>query len=100
LRAIHPLIACATTVVIAVACGLLRALRPGRAVLRLASGASALALGQVAAGVLNLVLRAPVALQLVHLVLADAVWIALVLAGAAALAAQSPSYSQRDSHVS
>ena len=34
---------------------------------------------QLAAGAANLLLRAPVAMQLVHLALADAVWIALVL---------------------
>ena len=35
--------------------------------------------GQIAAGVANLLLSAPVWMQLVHLLMADAVWIALVL---------------------
>jgi cytochrome c oxidase assembly protein subunit 15 len=41
---------------------------------------------QVAAGLLSVTLLAPVWLQMVHLILADAVWIALVLTGAAAVA--------------
>jgi heme A synthase len=40
---------------------------------------------QVLAGLLNLVLLAPVALQLTHLLLADAVVVTTVLLGAAAL---------------
>jgi heme A synthase len=35
--------------------------------------------GQTAAGVVNLLLRAPVWMQLVHLLLADALWISLIL---------------------
>jgi len=41
---------------------------------------------QLGAGVVNVVLLAPVWLQLVHLLLADAVWIAYVFLGAATLA--------------
>lgn len=47
---------------------------------------TALASVQVAAGLLDVLLRAPVLVQVVHLVLADAVWIALILTAAAALA--------------
>jgi heme A synthase len=35
--------------------------------------------GQMAAGVANLLLNAPVWMQLIHLLLADALWISLVL---------------------
>jgi heme A synthase len=38
-----------------------------------------LVVGQIAAGVVNLVLLAPVWMQLVHLLLADLLWIVLVL---------------------
>jgi heme A synthase len=34
---------------------------------------------QVMAGIVNLLLLAPIAMQIVHLVLADALWIALVV---------------------
>jgi heme A synthase len=40
---------------------------------------------QVLAGLTNVILLAPIWLQLVHLLLADGVWIALVLLGAQAL---------------
>jgi heme A synthase len=46
----------------------------------------ALTLAQVVVGVVNVALLAPVALQLVHLLLADLVWVAMVWAGGDALA--------------
>ncbi|HYN87929.1 MAG TPA: COX15/CtaA family protein [Ardenticatenaceae bacterium] len=49
-----------------------------------------LTLSQLAAGALNVVLLAPVWLQLVHLLLADLIWIALVLLAAAALGQRAP----------
>jgi len=45
----------------------------------------ALVASQITAGVVNLLLLAPAAMQLVHLLLADLVWIALVLLGASTL---------------
>ena len=45
-----------------------------------------LALVQVAAGIANVALLAPIPLQLLHLLIADLLWIAAVLAGASALA--------------
>ena len=45
---------------------------------------------QLAAGFVNVILLAPIWMQIVHLALAAAVWIALVLLGAAALAADAP----------
>jgi heme A synthase len=54
---------------------------------RLASGAMMLLLGlQMAGGLLNLVLLAPVWMQMVHLLLADLTWVALVLLCATVLA--------------
>lgn len=41
---------------------------------------------QIVAGATNIILLAPIGMQLLHLVLADLVWIAMVLLGAAALA--------------
>ena len=67
-----------------------RALAPAaRAVRILSRVAASLAVAQVAAGLGDVLARAPVAMQLVHLVLADLVWISLVLTGAAALAARA-----------
>lgn len=65
--------------------------RPSPGVRRLASTLGALFLVQLGIGTANLVFHAPVALQVVHLLMADAVWITLVLLSAAALAEPVPS---------
>lgn len=53
---------------------------------RLAGAIAGLFLAQLVAGVTNMILLAPVWMQLIHLLLADAVWITLVLLSASALA--------------
>ena len=45
-----------------------------------------LVISQVVLGLINLTMLAPVPLQLMHLAMADAVWISMVLFAAAALA--------------
>ncbi len=85
LRVIHPLLASTTAVLSLAALSVVRFLRPATATRRLANIASSLVLAQVALGIFDLVALAPVWMQLGHLVLADAVWIALVLVAAAAL---------------
>ncbi len=87
LRALHPMLAALTAATIVLAASAVRALAPTRAVRGLSRALGVLALAQVAAGLLDVATLAPVALQLVHLALADAVWIALVLTAAAALSA-------------
>jgi heme A synthase len=87
LRVIHPLLASATALLVLGAMGAARAQRPTRAVAVLSRVASLLAVLQVGAGLLDLVSLAPVPLQLVHLGLADLVWIALVLTAVAGLSA-------------
>jgi heme A synthase len=87
LRVIHPALAIATAVVVIAAA---RALARGRAspvVPSLARGTIVLVVAQIAGGVVNLLLLAPVWMQLVHLLFADLTWISLVLLGAATLAA-------------
>jgi heme A synthase len=88
LRALHPLLASLTAGVIVIVSGLVRALRPAGSVRVLSRVAAVFAVAQVAAGLLDVATLAPVWLQLVHLVIADAVWISLVLLAAAALACQ------------
>ena len=88
LRALHPLFASLTAGVIIITSGLVRALRPSRSVRVLSRVAAVLAIAQVAAGLLDVATLAPVWLQLVHLLMADAVWVALVLLAAAALACE------------
>ncbi len=86
LRFIHPTLAMFTAGAIVIAMGLVRSLRPSREVAVVSRAASALAVLQVGAGLLDVLARAPVWMQLVHLVMADLVWVSLVLTAAAALA--------------
>ena len=93
LRFFHPLIAVGVSGLLILTASLARAWRPGQRVKRWSTALIALVLVQLSAGVINLLLHAPVWLQLAHLLLADLVWIALVLLGCAALAqpAREPS---------
>lgn len=86
LRAIHPMLAVATAAMVLVTMAFVRALRADRIVRLWSRAAGVLAVAQVAAGLLDIALLAPVALQLLHLLLADLVWIALVLTSAAVMA--------------
>jgi len=84
LRILHPVIAVAASVYIVItAASTTGAQRLSRIVI-------ALVATQIAAGMLNIWLLAPIWLQLVHLLLADLLWIALVLLTASALE-KSPS---------
>jgi heme A synthase len=85
LRAIHPLLAVMTGAATVIAAGLVRTLRPSQGVRTWSRATSALVAAQVTAGVVSLLARAPVGMQIVHLLLADLVWIALVLTAGAAL---------------
>jgi heme A synthase len=58
---------------------------PNDAARRLAGWTSGLVIAQWLAGMVNVLLRAPVWMQLIHLFLADAIWIVFVLWAAAAL---------------
>ncbi len=86
LRALHPVLAVTTAAGIVFASAIIRTLRPTGRVRLLSRAAAALAVGQVLLGMLDVVTLAPVWIQLLHLVLADTVWIALVLTAASALA--------------
>jgi heme A synthase len=86
LRALHPMLAGLTAAAIVLAASAIRLMHPARTVKVLSRVLAVLVVAQVGAGLLDVATLAPVALQLVHLALADAVWIALVLTGAAALA--------------
>jgi len=60
---------------------------------------SVLVVVQLVAGALNVALLAPVPMQLVHLLLADAVWIHLVLLSAAALSPRRAEETSPRPHV-
>ncbi|MGH7298082.1 MAG: COX15/CtaA family protein [Polyangiaceae bacterium] len=91
LRTLHPLLAVSASAAVIFAGGVVRALRPSRTVVVLSRVASVVVVAQVGAGLLDVTTLAPVWLQLVHLLLADGVWIATVLTAAAALGAAAPS---------
>ena len=93
LRVLHPLLAVAVGTLLLVTAAVCGLLRPGRSVRRTAVVLAGLVVLQLIAGMVNLVLLAPVWMQLVHLLLADAVWLATVLLGAAALAEDAPRLS-------
>jgi heme A synthase len=80
LRLFHPLIAVATAIALLILARreLERLERTPRSI-RLAQALMAAVLVQVGAGVLNIALLAPVWMQIVHLLLADIVWITFIL---------------------
>ena len=90
LRAVHPMLAVLLATATVIITGFARAVRRTHGVTVLSRMAGALAVAQVATGLLDMTLRAPIALQLIHVVLADALWIALVLTTAAVLS-EAPS---------
>ena len=83
LRVWHPLIALLNGLYLLFLGGLIYLFRATPHIQRLALALGALFLAQLVAGMINLGLLAPVWMQLVHLLLADLVWIALVLLAAA-----------------
>jgi heme A synthase len=89
LRALHPLLAVIAGVLTVGTAAAVRALRPTERVRNSARLVVMAFVVQLAVGLLNLVLLAPVWMQLVHLLLADAAWIALVLLAAEALGASA-----------
>lgn len=90
LRIVHPLLALALGLFLVLAAGRLAALAPSAALRRTAVLVVALVLAQLAAGLVTVLLAAPGWAQLVHLALADALWIALVVLTDATLAAPWP----------
>lgn len=95
LRTLHPFAAAGLSLFLLVlASSVSPTLRSPRGKRR-ASVLAVLAILQVGVGLLNLLLLAPIAMQLVHLFLADALWIALVLLGNEVLS-QEPKTEQPD----
>ena len=91
LRLLHPVIATLVAVLVLLASTLSRLLRPTPHVRTLSRLVSLFVLAQMIAGIVNVALLAPIPMQLVHLLLADSVWISLVLLAASALRAPDAS---------
>ena len=90
LRVFHPALAIGTGLVVIAAARHMAAVRPSPRVRRMAAALTAVVVGQLVLGFVNVLLLAPVWLQLVHLFVADVIWILLVLLGAQALARTEP----------
>ncbi|MFN3648764.1 MAG: heme o synthase [Armatimonadota bacterium] len=85
LRIYHPLFAISVGLYLVLVAALAMHLRPDPRVQQMARLAVLLYATQLVAGLMNYALKAPVWMQLVHLLLADGFWVALVLMSAGAL---------------
>jgi heme A synthase len=85
LRFYHPFIAIGVSGLLIWTALFARSRRPGEDVRKWSNALIALVLVQLGAGAVNLLLHAPTWLQLIHLLLSDLVWIALLLLGSSAL---------------
>lgn len=85
LRFFHPFIAIAVSALLVLTAALARVWRSSATVNRLSSALIAMIAVQLLAGLVNLLLHAPIWLQIIHLLLSDLIWIALVLLSFTAL---------------
>ena len=85
LRVVHPILAIGTGIFAVAAASVLRRRCPDATTVRLSRAVPALSGIQVLAGTVTVVLLAPVWMQIIQLLLADALWLALVLMAASAL---------------
>ena len=90
LRVFHPLIAISTGLYLLLVAGLVSVFRPHPTVRRYATLLVLVFALQLVAGITNLFLLAPIGMQMIHLGLADAVWIVLVLLTLASFSEAAP----------
>jgi len=88
IRPIHPVVAVLAGVYLSTAGIWVLNQRPHPVVARLVMALMLLYVVQLLAGAVNVVLKAPVWMQLLHLLLSDVLWVVLVLLSAAALSAE------------
>lgn len=90
LRIYHPLLSLVVGILVALAAWVAMSQRPSPQTIGMGRALIGLYVVQLLVGALNVALKAPVIMQLIHLLLADALWILWVLLGAAALAVPQP----------
>ncbi|MEI9954608.1 MAG: COX15/CtaA family protein [Pseudomonadota bacterium] len=90
MRGIHPFLAVGVAAFVAYAAALLPGYRPSQGARRASIALAGCVVLQVCAGVVNIWLSAPGPLQVVHLLLANFVWISLILLAAAMRQAEAP----------
>jgi heme A synthase len=99
LRIYHPLIAFGVGGLVGLAVWQAASRRPHPHVTLWAFATAALYLVQLGVGAANVYLQAPVWIQMVHLLISDFIWIALVITGAEALSAKRAPAGVRDVKV-
>jgi heme A synthase len=87
LRMVHPVLAVVVALLVATTCRIAGDGAGGPHTARLARVLGGVFLLQIGIGLLNLALAAPTLLQILHLIVADATWVSLVVLAASALAA-------------
>lgn len=90
LRVYHPVLATAMSLFTVYLGWLARTLRPSRATRLLSYAFVGLFIAQLGVGLVNIVLLVPIWTQLLHLLMADLVWLAMVLLAASALSQPAP----------
>lgn len=95
LRFWHPVLSIATGVYLLVVSQIISRLRPSAGTRMGATVLLLLFVAQLGVGSINLALLAPIPLQIIHLFMADLVWVALVLLCANTLAAAAPEPSSQ-----
>jgi cytochrome c oxidase assembly protein subunit 15 len=90
LRVLHPALAVVMALLLLLTAHACATRRPSPRTRSLALAVSALVAAQLLVGLVNLLLLAPIALQLLHLLTADLLWLSLVLLGTATLAEPAP----------
>lgn len=85
MRVIHPILAVLVGGLILLTAGVVSRDHPSRTTQDLGLGLAVLVAAQMIAGLMNVMLMAPVWMQIFHLLLADGIWLTVVLFGAAAL---------------
>ncbi len=86
LRIYHPLLAVGIGIVLSICAWIVMARRPGPDTQRWGRALIGLYLLELLVGSFNVILKAPVFMQIIHLLFADLIWISLVLLTATALA--------------
>jgi heme A synthase len=89
LRVLHPVIAIATGIVMVVVSQIIAQMNPVAGTRKASRVLLAAYVGQLALGTINMVLLAPIPIQLLHLLLADVIWIAFVVLVGLALQRES-----------
>lgn len=87
LRVLHPVLALATGIWLSIMVWLVSRTRPEAVESGWGRAVTSLVLVQLAVGLTNLLLLAPTAMQIAHLLVADLLWVALVVYAATALSA-------------